>query len=184
MVRRTILELLTAADNTLPDNSTGEISPADVRDLIKDFLDTMAPAYAALSISSAIAQAVTVSDTVMVFSAVRVAQAPEWTAAVPASTITNSAPNVTRVTFNVDILAATNRTLTFTLYANGVATPWTVSNQGDGTGNPQAVSMTAIHDGSADASTVYTMRVRADANASPSFENAVFVCENLPRRGF
>lgn len=51
MTIKSIAELLAQADATLADNTVGDISAADVRTMIKDFLDTIAPAYGAMTLT-------------------------------------------------------------------------------------------------------------------------------------
>ena len=49
MTIKSIVQLLAQADTDIPDNTTGLVDPADVRVLIKDFLDTISPAYGSMS---------------------------------------------------------------------------------------------------------------------------------------
>ena len=52
MTIKSIEQLLLQADTTIEDNVTGAISAADVRTLIKDFLDTIGPGYGVMNLTS------------------------------------------------------------------------------------------------------------------------------------
>ena len=52
MTIKSMLQLLEQADASLPDNSTQEITPADVRVMIKDFIDSVTPAYGTMQLAS------------------------------------------------------------------------------------------------------------------------------------
>lgn len=181
MPRRAISALVAQAVATLPDNNTGLIAPADVRNLIIDFLDTISPAYAVMAIQppATLNKALTTTDSVVFFASNGAVTPADFTVDFATGNITKLNPGTTRFSFTVDISLASNRQVTFTLYVNGVATPWAVSNQGDGTGNLQSLSMSGLFYLN-EPNAVFQIFARGSAATNVTLSNAAFVCENVP----
>jgi len=187
MPRRSIEQLLAQAQVALPDNNTGLISPAAVRTMFTDFLDTMEPAYGGLLITSR-AQALTQTPAVLVFQTVIVAQPPEWATVDPATGAiqrTRDAPLVvTRVTVNGDVEGASNVEVTCVLSRNGVATDWRETVSTRGSGNLSTFAFVAIDSSDSDPS-IYTLMVHTPTSGGNfTFSNFTFLCENIPVRSF
>jgi hypothetical protein len=180
MTRRTIVELIAQADSTLPDNVTGLIDPADVRNMIKDFLDTIRPSYAAIQISTGISKAVTTTFSTFTWSNTEIAQAPDWTVSLASGTIQrDGGPATTRITFNIDVVATNNSITTFALFVNGVLTPWAVSNTSTSSADTQSFSLSAINY-NASATIQYQIQVKSTAAGNIVLSNAAMICENVP----
>ena len=183
MTRKSIVELLAQANTTLPDNNSGLITPAVVRDLIVDFLDTVAPAYGVLAISGSLVKACTPTLTLVVFTTNTGATANGFTIDALTGTVTKLNRGTTRFSFNCDVQFAANRAITFALFINGVQTSWGVSNQGDGTGDPQSVGFSGIAYVDTP-NAVFQVFARTDANTNVTLSSASFVCENVPVNSF
>lgn len=182
MARKTIVELLAEIGTLFPDNTSGAITPAKLRQFLNDFVDTMTPAYGALSIPGPLAQTVGVVDVLMPWSATYVAQGPEYTTD-PATGKVTRAQTVTsnRITVNIDVDLAANRELTATLYKNGVATAWRAKCSGSGAGRPAILSLDAID--YSDVAANYQLYVQADtAGTNVTFSNSIFVVNAVPVR--
>ena len=173
MPRKSFIELATQADADFPDNITGMITPAKLRNYLKDMLDAMRPAYGYLTLPGS--NPLTAGLTPVIFA---------WTAQYDStgqtvsSTVSNNIARQERGTctlnFTVDFVAPANRQLTFTLFKNGVATTWRQSAQGTGATDPVSISFTAVD--YADPAATYDIRVQADAaGVSTTMSNAAFI---------
>lgn len=190
--RYSIAELLAQADTTLPDNSLGEISPADVRDMVKNFLDTMKPAYGALSIPAAPTLGLALNTTTPVKIAPftsNVAQSGEMLISVADGTVTQQIASIgntgatARVTFTADITGPNNADVVFTLYKNNVATPFRASVTCSGAGNFGALTFGGlVYTAGEDA--VFDIRATATSAGTYQFSNALLLVENVPVASF
>jgi hypothetical protein len=180
MTRRTIVELIAQADATLPDNVTGLIDPADVRNMIKDFLDTIRPSYAGIAIGTGVSKAVTTAFSTFTWSTTTIAQAPDWSVSLASGTIQRAGgPASTRITFNIDVVAPNNTIVTFALFVNGVEQPWAISNTATSSTDVQSYSLSAINY-DASATIQYQIQVKSTAAGNIVLSNAALVCENIP----
>jgi len=189
MTIRSIIELLAQADADLPDNAAGLISPADVRGLIKNLLDTLSPAYGAIQCSG-------VSK---VLSASPVVLSP-FTAAVTATAgyyqtnLTNG--TITREIGTAGIAGATdffiadgavegpnNDLVTVTLFKNGAPTAYSVSVTCQGTGRPVEWNMAGIVYSAAPGNASFDLRASGDAG-SKIFSNLDFLIQAQAVRSF
>lgn len=189
MTRKTMLALLTQADTTLPDNVSGDISPADVRDMVKDIIDSFSPGYGAAS-NAAVTLVALGATPVVVPYATLLAQTVEYVVTVLAGTIQRLAgglpTTVNRLSFYADVAAATGAEVQFSLYRNGLAVPGadtTVSGQGAGNFVQASFSIGLTSIDGAD----YTYEVRAakitGAADNVGLSNARFIVELVPTIG-
>lgn len=181
MTRRTIVELIAQANATLPDNVIGDISPADVRNMILDFLDTIRPSYAVIQIgSTGVSKAVTTAFSTFSWATEYIAQAPDWTTSLASGTLQRSGgPATTRLTFNADVVAPNNSIPTFALFINGVETPWAISNTSTSSTDKQSYSLSAITYNT-EAVIQYQIQVKSTAAGNIVISNASLVAENVP----
>jgi hypothetical protein len=183
MTRKTVVELQAQADSSLPDNSSNLITPAAIRTMIKDFLDSFTPAYGALNITTNKVLAAGLADIpVSPFDAVVIAQSPEFTADAVAGTITRAQTIVTNsMTLNLSFEAPANRNITFTIYKDGAPTANSITVTGAGASNPVSANLVAL-DYSA-AAVTYSVRCRADANnTTVTITGGTFIAAAVPVR--
>ncbi len=182
MARKTMVELLATITANFPNNTTGEISPTDLRQFCTDFVDTVTPAYGILAITAPMAQVVGVTDQVLPWLSEYLVQAPEFTTT-PATGIVRRTQNivVNDIKINIDVEMATNRECLGTLYANGVATIWRGKVSGNGPGRPAVLSIEATNYSAVPVD--YQLRVQCDQAGTPvTFSNGVFLVEAIPVR--
>jgi hypothetical protein len=180
MTRKTIVELTNQANATLPDNSTGLITPAAVRNMILDFLDTVRPSYAAINITSGVSKAVTTTYSTFTWTNTIAAQSPDWTVSLASGTCQRSGgPATTRITFNIDVVAPNNSITSFALFINGVEKPWAVSNTSTSSTDTQSFALTALSYDT-DPTIQYQIQVKSTVSGNLVLSNAVMVCENVP----
>jgi hypothetical protein len=187
MTIKSIVELLAQADATIEDNTTGNITPSDVRTLIKDFLDTMSPAYGAIN-APGITQVLSATPTSL----------KPFTATVavtPSHFTTNLAlGQVTRLVTSAGIAGATNFIIidgnvegpngdlvTVELFKNGAPVGYSTSVSCTGAGEPVGFNLAAIDYTTSD--TFYEVRVRGDAG-SKIFTEVTLLAQAQPVRSF
>ncbi len=147
MTIKSIAELLAQADATLPDNTTQEISPADVRQMFRDFLDTIAPAYGVIACSSTTETLSATPQVLAPFTSALAAVAGYYT-----TNLTNG--SVTRLVQTAGLAGATdfvvasgsvaganNANVLVELYKNGVATGYKASVTCSGAGDEQGFNI-------------------------------------------
>lgn len=139
MPRKSMAELRALAASSFPDNITGLITPALLRQFCLDLIDAIAPAYALMSVDSS-SQTLGTTPSLVVMASAHDSNTAETTTVVPASTITRAERGTSYINVDCDIEAPNGRFVTFTLYRNGVALRADVTVNGAGAGNPVAGS--------------------------------------------
>jgi hypothetical protein len=184
MPRKSIQELIAQATADFPDNVAGLITPAKLRQWAIDFLNAISPAYGYLTLTGPLTQTFGLTPALVVMQAAFNSDPSQTTAAVPASTVTKVERGNVTINFTMDFETSNGRFVTFTLYRNGVATPWRVTGNGGGNGNPIAVSLTAV-DYTPDPNTVYDIRGSAEvAGTSVIMSNGGMILSVEPVRSF
>jgi hypothetical protein len=161
MARKTVLALLAEADTVLPDNTAHEISAADVRTLIKDFIESWSPGYGIASNDDLTLVALGITPQVVVYDVV-LAQTTDYVVVPAAGTIqrlANGLPTtVNRVSFNCDLAAPTGNEVVFSLFRDGVDIPGGTTVSGQGAGNLAQASFSVGTTSPGAADHVYTVR--------------------------
>jgi len=179
MARKTIVELIADVSASFPDNTVGAITPLILRTFLNNFLDTMRPSYGAASLTS-VSVGLTTTDAGFTWGAVVAAQAPDYTVALPTGIITRAGgPASATAQFSIDITSPNNSVTIFTLYIDGVATPWAVSDTSTSSSDVRSCAMSAINY-SSNANPTYQIRARSNASNTVTLSNGVFVVQNVP----
>ncbi len=188
MPRRTIAALLTEATNNLPDNSSGQISPADIRDLVKNIADTFAPGYAAVARASLVLPALGLPPQVVTYD-VNLIGTPDYVVNLAAGSVTRIAgtlnPTFNRVSFYTGVSAPNGNEVVLQLYRDGVAIPGGVEVSAQGAGNIVAASFSlpsATTDGLDHVYDVRATKVSGGAD-NVTLTNARFIMEYIPTIG-
>jgi hypothetical protein len=183
-MRKSIQELIAQATADFPDNVIGLITPAKLRQWAIDFLNSISPAYGYLTLTGPLTQTFGLTPALVVMQAAFNSDPSQTTAAVPASTVTKVERGNVTINFTMDMETNNGRFITFTIYKDGAATPWRVTGNGGGAGNPVSVALTAV-DYAADPNTVYDIRATAEvAGTSVTMSNGGFVLQVEPVRSF
>jgi hypothetical protein len=186
MTIKSINELLAQADATLPDNTLGEISAADVRTIIKDFLDTMSPGYGALRLAT---QTLTLAPTPPVVIA-PMTQSVAATAGLFTNNLTNGSTTrtlngVTGSTVQLiatgDIAGGNGNEVTITLYKNGTPTLFKQTVTTSGAANRIGFNIIGFDYTMVDAT--YDLRAAAPAG-SFTFNDVAILAQSQPVRSF
>jgi hypothetical protein len=180
MTRRTVTELYTQAASSFPDNIAGSITPALLRAFCQDFLDTIRPSYGAMSITTPVIKALTTVDSSFTWETVVAAQAPDYTCTLASGLITrDGGPASAQISFSIDCQAPNNNIVTFTLYVDGVVTPWATSNTSTSAADVQSFAFMAINY-SANLAPTYQIRAKMSVAGNATLSNGVLVAQNIP----
>jgi len=160
--RKSIVELEAQADATIEDNTTGAISPADVRAMFKDFLNAIRPAYGVIKQTGNPTQNLGLTPTKMLWNNASDSDINQTISSAANGSITRTERGTSTINVTLDVECASGRFITATLYKNGVATPWRITTVGAGNGNPVGMAMTAVD--YADPEAYYEIFLSAEAN--------------------
>jgi len=138
MPRLTTNALRAQVDALLPDNTTQDISAADVRDMFKDVIDTFTPGYGIASSDALTLVALGVTPQIVTYDAI-LAQTADYIVDTAAGTIqrlANGLPStVNRISFNCDLASPTGDEVVFSLFRDGIDIPGGTTISGQGLGN-------------------------------------------------
>jgi len=188
MTRKTMLALLAQADADLPDNTTHLISAADVRQLIKDVVDSFAPGYGILSADTTTLVALGLPPQTVHYTTI-LSLTPEYTAVPASGTVTRLAQGlpttVNRISFYCDVAAPTGNEVAFTLARNGVDIPGGTTVSGQGLGNLSQASFSVGTTSSDALDHVYSIRASKISGGADNVDlsNIRFFVEYVPTIG-
>jgi len=181
MARKTLDQMLAGLLTSFPDNNTKFITPLVLRTYLDDLIKAIRPSYVWLFRQAPVAQAVTVAPVQLVFTAAEITYAQgEYTANASVGRITRLDAGVCQFTFTASISSPSNsvRLLTFTLYKNGVATPFRQSQSFNVIGEVLSITFGAVQSSSLPAD--YDMYVQSSVNETFTFSEMVFLAQTVP----
>jgi hypothetical protein len=170
MPRKSIVELIAQAQSSFPDNTTGAITPALLRGMFEDFLHAIAPAYGYLLKSAPQTVNLGLTPIAIAYTTAQSSDINQLTASAATGKISRYERGTSTINFTMDIECAANRFITAALFKNGVATPWAITVNGAGAGNPVGMALTAVD--YADPAAEYEIRLSAEtAGVSTTINN-------------
>jgi len=188
MTIKSMNELLAQADATIEDNTTGNITPSDVRSLIKDLIDTLSPAYGAIGITTPVVFPLTATPTALVPFDTNLANVPShYTNNLTAGQVTRLvtsaglAGGADFVIIDGNVEGPNGDLVTVALYKNGNPTPYTTSVMTTGAGEPIGFNLAALAYTDVDAT--YEVRVSGDPG-NKTFSKTSMICQSQPVRSF
>jgi len=181
-MRKSIYDLLAQNTASFPDNTAGAITPAILRTMIKDFLDTMQPAYGMIKRLAPLAYPVTaVPARFEPFDTTVIVSAPDFSANLATGTVNalmnGLAQKVVRGTLMGTIEGPVGAEVTVELYAGGNATGFQASVECNGAGKLVSFNITGIGNPTLDTS--YNLFVYGDVRTF-TFSNVWMTVENVP----
>jgi hypothetical protein len=189
MTRKTMLALLAQADTTLEDNTAGGITPADIRAMVKDIVDSFCPGYGAATSVNLTMAALGTTPRAIPYQT-KLAETAEFVVVLNAGTIKRLAQGlpttVNRVSFYADVAAASGAEVSFALYRNGAAVPGAAMTvTGQGIGNFSLAAFTAGLTSLDGQDYVYEVRAAKISGATDDVQlsNVRFVVEVVPTIG-
>jgi hypothetical protein len=183
MARKSINELIAEANAAFPDNVTGLITPADLRDFCLNFLNAISPAYGYLTAAGPLSQTFGLTAALVVFSSAFDSDPAQTTSNAAAGSVARSERGTSTINFTVDVSCANNVGVTFTLNKNGTPTQWKITATGRGASNPVSVALTAID--YADPAATYTVTAVAEnAGTACTLEQMALIVGIDPVRSY
>lgn len=180
-MRPSFAELRALIASTFPDNTAGDIEPSELRTYLLGALAAVQPAYGQLlrqTLSANLTANIT-PPVKLTWQAAADSDPTQTTSVFAAGTIARSERGTSKIQFVTNLETNSNRFITFTLFKNGVATPWKITGNGAGAGNPVAVALTAID--YADPAATYDIRMSAETNGTVvTLSGSAMILECLP----
>ena len=187
MTIKSMNELLAQADATIQDNTTGDITAAEVRNLVKDFIDSVRPNYGVISCTSTVETLSATPQLLAPFTATNSLTVGAYTSNLTNGSVTRlvagHTPPLTGatdfITIDGSVEGANNALVTMALYKNGAPTGFELSMTTQGASRPVGINFAGLiyTDSSSDA--VYDVRAYGDAG-SFTFLNVLILCQSQP----
>jgi hypothetical protein len=187
-MRKTIVDLLAQADATINDNTSQDITAADVRNMVRDIIDTFCPGFGAVGNPSVTLNTLGTLPVVIPYSEM-LAVTTDFVANLSAGTVQRKAMGLpstnTRVTFYSDIAAADGSEIVMSLYRDGVNVPGGTTASGRGIGNVVEASFEIINAQPIAGDPVYSVRASKITGAADNvtFSNVRLILEVVPTIG-
>ena len=191
MTIKSMLQLLAQADADLPDNTTQDITPADVRVMIKDFIDSVTPAYGTLQLATLSKALNATPSKIAPFSSSFGATPGYFTTNVTDATVTRLVATAgvagasDLVIISGSVSGANNANVVLRLFKNGVATSYLTSVTCSGAGDNQGFSLVGItYTDAGDGDAIYDLRASSSAAGNFSFVDISVVVQAQPVRSY
>lgn len=178
MSRKSIADLIVQATGALPDNTTGMITPAGLRTLVLDLLDTINTGYATLVITNGTGVPVNTAYSVITWTSAPMVTSPYEVSLASGLVTRNTGPAVARVSFSIDAMAPVNNVTTFALFVDGVETAWAISNTSSNANGYQAYAFSAIVFSDSPNPT-YQIQVKSSSSNNLTLNGGVLAVENV-----
>ena len=191
MTIKSMLQLLAQADTDLPDNSTQDITPADVRVLIKDFIDSVTPAYGTLQLATLTKTLNATPSKIAPFGSSFGATPGYYTTNVTDGTVTRlvgtggvaGASDV--VIISGAVSGANNARVVVRLYKNGNATAYQTSVTCSGAGDNLGFSLVGItYTDAGEGDAIYELRASSSNAGTFVFADMSVVVQAQPVRSY
>jgi len=182
MTRKSIAALIAQSDSVLADNTTGLITPVLLRTLMKDFLETIQPAYAGFQVLGTVTVAANGTFKPILWDTVPGAAQPPFSTNLGQGSVSNADICNTRHTIAFTTTCANGNNLTFAIFKNGTQTVWEQIISGNNQITNWAVSIVAVIPSTAPGD-VFTVRVKNSQTNDVSITNGEWMVEQVPLRG-
>jgi hypothetical protein len=188
MPYRTIIDLRAEVGAKFPDNTTGLITPVQVRDMFKDVIDTFAPGYGIASIDSLTLVALGITPQVVTYDTL-LAETDTYSVDPALGAITRLArglpSTVNRISFYADVSAPTGDEVVFSLFRDGIDIPGGGTVSGQGLGNVIQVAFSISTTAEDNLDHTYDIRALKVTGGADNVElaNVRFILEYVPTIG-
>jgi hypothetical protein len=168
----------------LPDNTSGEISPADVRGVVTDIIDTFQPAGAGIYRTADASQALTTADTKLTVFDTTLTSFGESGVIIPSAandTIDTLLIGVHTLSVNLQAEGGANDDLIVTVYRNGVPTAVAGEIALRGAGNKVEFTLSFPMQAPSPGPHEFSLYVRLrSGTGNVTFSNAIFTLTYIP----
>lgn len=185
MTIKSCLELLAQADATIQDNTTGDITAAEVRQLFKDIIDTFSPAYGVITCTSSVETLTATPAVLAPFTSIINATSGYYTANLTNGSVTRLRQGAAGCTDFIicdgQVEGPNNDLVTIQVFKNGAPTPYEVSVTTQGVGRPVGFNIAGIT--YSDNDPVFDVRVSGDAG-NKTFTDVTLLVQAQAVRSF
>lgn len=182
MARKSMNELRAEALAAFPDNVTGLVTPADLRNFCLNFINAISPAFGLLSAAGPLSQTFGLTSSLVVFSNAYDSD-PAQTTSSAAGTVARAERGNSTINFSIDVACANNVSVTFTIHKNGAPTAWSITATGRGASNPVSVALTAVD--YADPAATYSIQAVAEnAGTACTLSTMAFIVQVEPTNSY
>ena len=188
MPYKTIMALREQIGTMFPDNTTGLITPVQVRDMFKDIVDTFSPGYGILSADAITLVALGITPQTVFYEQV-LAETDVYSCDFALGTISRLSMDlpstVNRVSFYADVAAPTGDEVVFSLFRDQTDIPGGGTVSGQGLGNVVQGAFTISTTAEDDLSHTYDIRATKVSGGADNVElaNVRFILEYIPTIG-
>jgi hypothetical protein len=147
---KSIVQLLAQADSSFPDNTTQLITPAALRTFVKDFLDSISPAYGGILLTTLSKALTTTPSALSPWGSSYVNTTGYYRTSVANGEVIRdvATAGITGATdlviFNIDVEGPNGNLVTAEIYKNGVSTGYRSSVTTNGAGKPESINLVGI----------------------------------------
>lgn len=185
MTIKSCLELLAQADATIQDNTSGDITAAEVRALFKDIIDTFMPAYGVINCTSRVETLSATPAVLAPFTSVLNATTGYYTANLTNGSITRSRQGAAGCTdfliCDGAVEGPQNNLVNVSIFKNGAPTGFEASVTTQGAGRPVEFNIAAI--AYSDTDPTYDVRVSGDTG-NKTFVDVTLLAQAQAVRSF
>ena len=183
MTRKYSNDIRAEIDTLVPDNTTGQVTPAGIRQIMHDIVDSFTPAYGALRRTASTMVALTTTPTKLVVYDEVVRSTPELVASAANDTITATRAGSYNFSFTSSLSGQNNSDIVMELFRNGLSTPWRALTTTTGAGNRAEITVSGIVSAPAndDVFEIYAYLLSGTDNVS--FYDSIFLMETIQTNG-
>lgn len=183
MTRKTMEQLAQQSEATFPDNNEGQITPAILRAMQKDMIDTLTPIYAGLAIQTPVNKELTPTPVRLSFDTILGQYPPDWTVTLDGMTRSLNGLSGVNTRFSITgvIEGLQNAEITVVLRKNGTPTAWKTSSTLTGPGKPNSFTLNGLEYGTVDAA--YEIWLNTESTTpTVLLRDWLWIGENIPVR--
>ena len=187
MTVRSMNEMVTQINTLLANNVTQLITPASVRSVLTDFVDSLRPGYGGLNlVTSSVNVPTTPPLTLAPFTSIMAATAGVYSASAANGQIqrligTAGLQGATDFLIVSGAVAGPNNdVVSIELFKNGVATGYKVYAACQGSAQPMGFGFSALTYTAGPGDALYELRVNGNSAGNKDFTNVTFLCQTQP----
>lgn len=170
--------LKSEATASLPNNTSGEISPTDVRTTILDLMDTVTPGYASNQVVTPAAVAVTTTPSDFTAWDTTRIDTEEFSTNLTTGIVTMNGDFTIDFSASFTVEFGTNVDLLIESVFSGDAVKYTSTRSGGGVGKPGSMSLSGIY--VATPGSTIKIQVSTDTNETVTFSDCIWTIKLVP----
>jgi hypothetical protein len=184
MTRRTMIDLTAQMEALLADNADNQISAANVRTTLGDFIDTMTPAYSFIQLAVPAPFLLTTTPIPFdIWDTILFDTPNEYTAELAVGSVKIVDPSVSRFTMLLDFEANQNDQLKAQIYVNGNPTAYSSQVIAEGANDSAQLTLNGLLSTEVIGDKIQIFLSATAGSFTPSFIQGTFIVEYVQRIG-